>query len=230
MPYNGLGQESYQAGGPVLRSFRNNLKASHLRCVLLWLVFLGQLTLAFGIPLPTFRPTSNFAYPCQNRACGCISAEECWKGDCCCFTLEEKIAWAVTNGVEAPESARQMADARRDQAIAPKKSCCAASDKPSCCEDATKAPDCPHCAGKSCASCREHSTERPTTTVRWVIGLFAQKCRGQGPAGQMQLDPAVESVLLPLVWVLVEVPGASVPEDRFTVRAYPPPTPPPQSC
>ena len=37
-------------------------------------------------------------FPCQNRPCGCRSAEQCWK-KCCCFNNSQKIAWAKANKV-----------------------------------------------------------------------------------------------------------------------------------
>lgn len=60
---------------------------------------------AFGqgiIPLPVVPSTKSGApFPCQQHACGCASAEQCWKS-CCCFTKEQKIAWAAANHVEVP--------------------------------------------------------------------------------------------------------------------------------
>lgn len=41
-------------------------------------------------------------FPCQNRPCGCRSASQCWE-KCCCFSDEQKVAWAKANHVKVPE-------------------------------------------------------------------------------------------------------------------------------
>src|ERR1700685_2665603 len=41
-------------------------------------------------------------FPCQDNACGCASAEECWH-HCCCHTNREKVAWAQEHGVTPPD-------------------------------------------------------------------------------------------------------------------------------
>ena len=68
------------------------LRSLHDAIALLTIV--SQLIVAFGLPLPFVRRTSDASvpYPCQFRPCGCASSDLCWKGDCCCFTLEEKLA------------------------------------------------------------------------------------------------------------------------------------------
>lgn len=58
------------------------------------------------IPLPvtstgrTQKDTSQ-PFPCQNRTCGCCSADQCWK-KCCCFTNQQKVSWAEKNKVTLP--------------------------------------------------------------------------------------------------------------------------------
>ncbi len=44
-------------------------------------------------------------YPCEGHACGCASATECWSS-CCCHTVQERLAWAITNGVKPPASVK----------------------------------------------------------------------------------------------------------------------------
>jgi hypothetical protein len=41
-------------------------------------------------------------YPCVSCACGCATARQCWTS-CCCHTPEERLAWAIGNGVNPPE-------------------------------------------------------------------------------------------------------------------------------
>jgi len=40
-------------------------------------------------------------YPCEDHACGCASAHECWT-NCCCYTHHQRIVWALRNGVAPP--------------------------------------------------------------------------------------------------------------------------------
>src|SRR5262249_11352316 len=73
----------------------------------------GHLFSAVGLPLPgpsAIPAASPLLYPCQGHSCGCRSYDECWAGDCCCFTLREKVAWARANGIEPPAHAVRAVD------------------------------------------------------------------------------------------------------------------------
>jgi hypothetical protein len=125
---------------------------------------------AFGFPVPAPAAHNNGGalFPCQDNPCGCPTAEQCWAGDCCCFTLEEKLAWAEANGIEPPAHVRPTIEARKSRpapALKRKKSCCSEdgsreapapavvapaprSVEKSCCAREVKqpaAPDCPTC-------------------------------------------------------------------------------------
>lgn len=75
-----------------------------------WLALLamaGYLVAALGV-LPSPRMMAGWLglgeaerYPCENCPCGCASAGECWRR-CCCHTPEERLAWAIENGVRPP--------------------------------------------------------------------------------------------------------------------------------
>jgi hypothetical protein len=67
---------------------------------------------AGGIPLPagSSLPVSGELYPCAGHACGCASAEQCWRR-CCCHSLAERIAWAREHKVRPP--AFVIAEARQ---------------------------------------------------------------------------------------------------------------------
>jgi hypothetical protein len=78
---------------------------------------------ATAIGLPAVRPKATDAsrpYPCQDRPCGCLTYDECWAGDCCCFTLSQKLDWAEKKGIEAPAHAK----ARAKPQSGAEKSCC----------------------------------------------------------------------------------------------------------
>lgn len=67
-------------------------------------------------------------FPCMYRQCGCRNAEQCWRG-CCCFTNQEKLAWAKEHGVQVPG---YVAAAAAKEAPAKSASCCSTKSK-SCC-------------------------------------------------------------------------------------------------
>lgn len=66
---------------------------------------------ASGIP-STPEKDRTAAFPCQDRPCGCRSAEQCWK-KCCCFSNAQKLAWARKNQVDVPEFVVAAAAAER---------------------------------------------------------------------------------------------------------------------
>lgn len=67
------------------------------------IVVLLAYALAVGVVVVPVIPDKSpeTPFPCENHACGCCSAEQCWKS-CCCFTREQKIAWAKVNNVVVP--------------------------------------------------------------------------------------------------------------------------------
>lgn len=40
-------------------------------------------------------------FPCEDHGCGCGSAAECWM-HCCCHSEDERVAWAIGQGVMPP--------------------------------------------------------------------------------------------------------------------------------
>jgi hypothetical protein len=65
-------------------------------------------TSGIGLPLPASRfKDKSVPFPCQDHACGCGSAEQCWQ-HCCCFTVQERWAWARDHAVEPPSYAEQL--------------------------------------------------------------------------------------------------------------------------
>jgi hypothetical protein len=219
------------------------------RVFVLVLTLVGHLAITLGFPLPAptrRKPTDGVAYPCQSRPCGCLTSEQCWAGDCCCFTLADKLAWAEANGVAPPEHVRPLVESRRSRPTPPKpKSCCAESDPatepsataaPTCCRErpaceSAPAADCPLCVASTTPECREKKAPTADQTgVRWVVGLFAQKCRGEGPAGLFQLDPAVVPDLAPVFLAGPDCGDHAAPRsERAASLTHAPPTRPPRS-
>ena len=68
-----------------------------LRHVVAAAALLGQVVAAVGAPVPSralANKSASVPFPCLGHPCGCSTSEQGWAGDCCCFTLEEKLAWA----------------------------------------------------------------------------------------------------------------------------------------
>lgn len=230
-----------------------------IRDLLLWLMLISHTMVTFGFPMPVpghSKSHGGIPFPCQSRPCGCLTSEQCWKGDCCCFSLEEKLSWAVANGIEPPNHVRPLVESRRTRSMPVKsKSCCTDREtgRPAkaglaCCEsvkdsatnagighlscevEATK--NCNVSAAKAISHCCD-KTESPRSHdesgIRWVVGIFAQKCRGDGPAGFYQIDPALvtdPSIPLP---ILIQSDSFAHPESEQTVTLLAtPPTPPPE--
>lgn len=120
-------------------------------------------------PLPISWPSTSAKdlsqpFPCQNRPCGCRSADQCWK-KCCCFTNSQKVAWAKARQVRVPEFV--IAAARTESGLAQQNgtSCC---PKSSCKIDPRATPP----AAESTAAAEE-------SKVVYVIAALAHQCQGQ---------------------------------------------------
>jgi hypothetical protein len=199
-----------------------------LRVAVLWLTLFSQLMLTFGFPLPAPRrskSSSGIAYPCQSRPCGCLTSEECWKGDCCCFTIEQKLLWAESNDIEPPEHVRSLVESRISRTVqTQKKSCC---EK----EKSTTQLTSSECTSdqllKSC--CDKKTQPQKDSGVRWVLGMFARKCRGDGP--QTLLQPVPVTVDFPRLELPLQ-PDPQPFDHPVSVSISPqfstPPSPPPK--
>ena len=58
-------------------------------------------------PWPISSAVPGGPFPCQGHRCGCVSAEQCW-GHCCCFTPEQRLAWAAANRSIRPLNSRRL--------------------------------------------------------------------------------------------------------------------------
>ena len=76
-----------------------------LRHVVAAAALLGQVVAAVGAPVPSralANKSASVPFPCLGHPCGCSTSEQGWAGDCCCFTLEEKLAWADAGEPSVP--------------------------------------------------------------------------------------------------------------------------------
>jgi hypothetical protein len=139
---------------------------------------------SIGIPSPPASVKDrSMPFPCQDHACGCASAEQCWR-HCCCFTPRERWAWAQAHHVEPPAYA-ENGDNRDDDHGNPA----------SCCHT--------HVAHIS-----QDGKSNSQPSVRWVLGLSAAHCGGPGTSwissGEIAPPPPPVScspISLPIGWV-----------------------------
>ena len=149
---------------------------------------------ASGLPLPVMSSTPGPAaarklagkdrsqpFPCQDKACGCDSAERCFSS-CCCHTPAETLRWAQARGI-AP--AVLAALERRVAAAVPAPAaggCCAVKKaKLSCCvapQADTAAAD------RSCSAEQSLACESPADEP------------AQPPASAADSEPATQVVSL----------------------------------
>jgi len=101
-------------------------------------------------------------FPCQNRPCGCRTADQCWK-KCCCFTNAQKVAWAKAQRVRVPEGVVVSAKLESAQS-GPRKG--------GCCRAITLKPPQPD------ATLPVANAEERDETI-YVIASLAQQCQGQ---------------------------------------------------
>jgi hypothetical protein len=154
------------------------------RQILAAAVVFAQVVAATGAPVFVTQKHTTVAevpHPCQGHACACATSEQSWTGDCCCFTLEEKLAWAEARGIEPPEHVRPLVAERA--AVKKAKSCCSKPKKHSCCSEHEP------------KACSEELPEPPAPKLKWVVSVFAQKCRGDGPAGLLEVEASIAPVL-----------------------------------
>lgn len=82
-----------------------------------------------GVPVLSVVPKvpTDTPFPCQSHRCGCRDASSLW-GDCCCYTLEQKVAWARERGIAIPSFVETKL-ASRAKCSSTAKSCCSAKPK-----------------------------------------------------------------------------------------------------
>lgn len=122
------------------------------------------------LPLPVEKDVSR-PFPCQHHQCGCANADQCWRS-CCCYSHEEKVAWAEEHGVTLP--AELVAESRANSA------------KPAgCCHASTADGQLAHTdpQQREERNCCSHENEpAPATDSEsqhdGVVGIRALECQG----------------------------------------------------
>lgn len=200
-------RRSRQAFCSCLRvSMLNWLAKLHCRCSWRALVsaLLSMLVLASSLGIPTIEwksLTTGAAYPCQFHNCGCKDASTLWR-NCCCYTLEQKVAWARSRGIKVPNHVQQKL----------KNVATAASSKRSCCDKRAT------CSTKS--------------ALNVTLGLLRiddyHRCK-QGQEVQRLLAHGLILELGPVLTATLVLPWPGHPTDHFCQSiCVSPPTPPPR--
>ncbi len=147
--------------------------------------------LAATVGIPVVVPSRNGKdrsqpYPCMDHACGCHSAEACWR-QCCCFTNQEKLAWAAEHHVRPPGYV--FAAAAKEKAVASHSSCCQ-REHDSCCEER-----------ESCCE-EDHVAASDAWSIEFVSAIQARRCQGQAELwlalGDVMPPPAKMDVVVEL--------------------------------
>ena len=151
---------------------------------------LAYLLAMVGTPWPTSSVTPGATpFPCQGHRCGCQSAEQCW-ANCCCFTPEQRMAWAREHLVEPPaELVAAVADDDHDEHAAVDDHRRAAGDHPS-------AHSCCHKKAAASAVVASHGPTKAKKTDGY--GFHAFKCHGI--ATLWVTTGAVAPSVTPLAW------------------------------
>lgn len=137
------------------------------------------------MPLQQAKNSSE-PFPCMNCGCGCLNAEMCWR-ECCCYSTEEKLAWARENGVTPPAFLVVLANEEKHEHDADRADCCENDEldaeelahlKP-CCRARILAQ---RQAAQQCHesdSCCDHLQHKSTQhSVPGVLAFQALKCQG----------------------------------------------------
>jgi hypothetical protein len=178
------------------------------------------------VPLPTFaNKRGSVPFPCQHHACGCQTADQCWKS-CCCYSSTEKLAWAHEHGVAPPP---ELTTEVAESALSAVRSTRDGSPKGCCSEHADHghgAEHEPHDDG--CCDQAAVDAHQPGGGMGLVIGPLARQCRGMVDlwclAGAVEPPPA--AVDWQFDWVLV---GWLAPSAwRIHSNDPAPPVPPPK--
>jgi hypothetical protein len=154
----------------VLRNRGRRLRWALFSSVALASYFIAAIGLPVPEPLALAEGTGQ-PYPCQNHRCGCLNAEQCWT-HCCCFTPDQKLAWARANGVRPPNWAEEI---RTSGWNTPRL------------RDKQQSKTCCHCAGCGSDSTRDASAPPESARVDngkkrspfgWILSVSAAGCRG----------------------------------------------------
>lgn len=201
-----------KARQPLMRSYWELSKRSRKRltaALLLVLLSIACVPIPFSFAPPKTGKESATPFPCQNRPCGCRTAEQC-KKKCCCFSTEQKLAWAKRNGLNASDVVDGYAICEQPSSTSGK-SCCASKQ--------------PVTIKVSSAVSKHIKSQTPK---KFVVGFVAQKCQGNVQAASGQLVFLIPPVIDPDFQIEPTGERVSCSGCPFTQPLPEPPEPPPR--
>ena len=204
-----------------------------------WLSLVGYALLASGLPLPLGAVAPGGAspaaekrlaakdrstpFPCMDKPCGCVTAEQCFT-NCCCNTPAETLAWATAHQVDpAVIVALQRRVAAPPEKTVAASSCCSAKQQASCCS----APSEPACCSETAAGEETASPDVEPMSSHTVVLKSMLACGGIVSqwlsVGGAPPPPVVVAVVSTAPLVEAILPGDAV---FSCVRAAPDAPPP----
>lgn len=196
------GRRSHRGISPVFARPFTITPSPHRRRTVGWLSLVVYFAAAFGLPVPETLAAGPF--PCQFHGCGCRSADQCWRS-CCCYSVEEKLAWAHRHGVTPPDFVAEAVPAgdccsasqttTREPALSDRshrRNCCS-TELADVCEDRLAEADAgaPPVANQCCStapSSQGHHAPRQRGGVEWAPGFNVLQCQGLGSAWMAIID------------------------------------------
>ena len=178
---------------------------------------LGYALATTGFPVwrtAEVRSVGGQAFPCQDHACGCGSAEQCWS-DCCCFSPAERMAWAERHGIQPPPfSTDKIARAASSESGS---SCCNEQSRENC-HSSLARPTRPLPRPTSPEGEVNGDGDEPSVAskprVRWVSGIQARRCRGLATEWNV-FGGAVAPPPPRLTWAPRDLPRGAVQDIAF---------------
>jgi hypothetical protein len=222
----------------MLASTANRLWPALTRKLLASAVLISYLATATGLPLPILPDKDRSQpFPCQNHACGCQSAQDCWH-HCCCFTPEEKRAWAREHGMEVPSYAEagtpqgwntvRLRDREQNQTKG-QGNCASCEDRRTKVRTKCEQCACRHKGQSAPASAQLPKQAQKGSKIRvgLTVGLSALRCRGLSTqwVSTGGVVPSPACLTWTAYWPLVERLAYSN-GSAFAVPSHPPDPPP----
>ena len=146
-------------------------------------------------------------FPCQDRPCGCRSADQCRKR-CCCFSHDQKLAWARKHGLKAEDV---IIAERPTAGETPAKKCCS-----------TKS------AGLTAHCAAAQTKSKPSKSSRFVLIVKAMECQGIEQTLFAQISFVTPPVIAPIG--LMQPTGERIDTEitLYSPSVSEPPVPPPR--
>lgn len=204
---------------------------------------LAYINAAVASPLPVLKERHkdrSRTFPCQDRPCGCNNADDFWRS-CCCFTVEERLAWAHENAVTPPDFVEPVPPAATEttnpvESPQGSETCCGTGSCSCCNKDKTQ----PCCSSPAPVKKNSEQTtpQNPKSPAKHpsakhasaaLPGLFALQCQG-GSAFALGNGEVLPTFVMPAWQPLLNAAGWLTLFGEIALdRSEPPMSPPPRT-